>query len=162
VSEPVVFAVPADIELDPSPLPPDWVIDGAPLARSKRLAQSADGTSTIMAWSCSPGRFTWRYAVDETLHIISGEAFITDEKGEAHRIGPGDMVFFPAGSLSTWQVTKEVKKLAVCRHSMPRPAGYALRIWNRMVDRLSGFSRGPTLPARQPAAGVNAAGASAA
>jgi hypothetical protein len=27
-----------------------------------------------MAWSCTPGRFEWHYAVDETVHIISGEA----------------------------------------------------------------------------------------
>jgi uncharacterized cupin superfamily protein len=138
VSQPVVFAVPAEVELSPAPIPPHWIIEGAPQARSKRLAASADGTASVMAWSCSPGRFTWRYTVDELLHIISGEVFVTDEKGQSRRLGPGDMAFFPAGSSSTWHVTQEVRKLAMCRHSMPRPFGFVLRAWNKLVAILSG------------------------
>jgi hypothetical protein len=90
-----------------------------------------------MAWSCTPGRFTWRYRVDEFIHILSGEIFVTDENGQRRRLGPGDMVFFPAGSVSDWHVTEEVRKLAVCRHSMPRPLGFALRAWNKLVAMLA-------------------------
>jgi hypothetical protein len=100
-----------------------------------------------MAWSCTPGRFEWHYAVDETVHIISGEVFVTDEHGKVHRLGPGDMAFFPAGSHCVWRVTKEVRKLAVCRHSMPRPFGLALRAWNKVVHRLTGFPTGGGLEA---------------
>jgi len=96
----------------------------------------------VMAWSCTAGRFNWRYAVDETLHIVSGEVFVTDEKGEIRRLGPGDMAFFPAGSCSIWHVPEEVRKLAVCRHSMPRPFGTMLRAWNKVVNRLTGVSAG--------------------
>ncbi len=135
---PVVFAVPADVELHPAPIPADWITEGSPQARSKRLGTSADGTASIMAWSCTPGRFTWRYNVDEILHILSGEVFVTDEKGQGRRLGPGDMVFFPAGSVSDWHVTEEVRKLAVCRHSMPRPLGLALRVWNKFAAILGG------------------------
>ena len=134
---PVVFAVPADVELHPAPIPPHWVTEGNPQARSKRLGASADGTASIMAWSCTPGRFTWRYRVDEVIHILSGEIFVTDENGQRRRLGPGDMVFFPAGSVSDWHVTEEVRKLAVCRHSMPRPLGFALRAWNKLVAMLA-------------------------
>ena len=136
---PVVFAVPAEIDLPPAPINPDWIIEGMPQAHSKDLARSADGTCTIVAWSCTPGRFNWHYAVDETLHVISGEAFVTDEQGDVHRLGPGDMAFFPAGSHSRWHVTQEVRKLAVCRHSMPGLLGLALRVWNRLLNRLTGF-----------------------
>ena len=94
MSQPVVFAAPADIELGANPVNPDWIIEGKPQARAKRLAESADGTSSVMAWSCTPGRFEWYYAVDETVHIISGEVFVTDENGKIHRLGPGDMAFF--------------------------------------------------------------------
>lgn len=135
---PVVFAAPADVELSPAPIPPHWITEGTPQARSKRLGTSADGTATIMAWSCTPGRFTWHYTVDEVIHIISGEIFVTDEKGQSRRLGPGDMVFFPAGSVSDWRVTQEVRKLAVCRHSMPRPLGFALRAWNKFVALVNG------------------------
>jgi len=70
----VAFAAPADVELAPNPINPAWIIEGNPQARAKRLAESADGTSSVMAWSCTPGRFEWHYAVDETVHIISFRA----------------------------------------------------------------------------------------
>jgi uncharacterized protein len=163
VSNPVIFAVPTEAELVPAPIPAGWIIDGNPQARSKRLVTSADGTSSVMVWSCTPGRFTWHYAVDETLHIIAGEIFVTDEKGESRRLGPGDMVFFPAGSVSTWHVTKEVKKLAFCRHSMPRPCGHMLRAWNKLACILLGSSEAADAldsgPAAVPAHGARATAA---
>ena len=80
---PVVFAAPADIELLPAPIPTGWILEGRPEAKSRRLGTSADGTASIMAWSCTPGRFTWHYNVDEVIHIISGEIIVTDEKGQS-------------------------------------------------------------------------------
>jgi len=155
MARPVVFAVPAEIDLPPAPIHPDWIIEGTPQAYAKDLTRSADGTSTIVAWRCTPGRFNWHYAVDETLHVISGEAFVTDEKGEVHRLGPGDMAFFPAGSHSRWHVTQEVRKLAVCRYSMPGLLGFVLRIGTRVINRLTGFYGAEVpvsgKPAEQPA-----------
>ncbi len=106
-----------------------------------------------MAWSCTAGRFVWCYKVDEMLHVISGEVFVTDEKGAVRRLGPGDMAFFPAGARSVWHVPHEVRKLAMCRHKMPRPFGTLLRAWNNLIDRVTGFSavKGRTLDARLPA-----------
>jgi uncharacterized cupin superfamily protein len=145
VSNPVVFAAPADVELDPAPIPADWIIEGNPQARSKRLAASADGTSTIMAWSCTAGRFKWHYTVDETIHLISGEVFVTDENDNVRRVGPGEMVCFPAGTVSTWYIPDHVRKFAVCRHSMPRIAGFALRAWNKIANIITGFDGGGAL-----------------
>jgi uncharacterized protein len=140
MSKPIVFACPAEIELASDPICPDWIVEGEPQARSRRLAESADGTASVMAWSCSAGRFDWRYAVDEAVHIISGEVFVTDHNGQTKRLGPGDMAFFPAGSSSRWYVPNEVRKLAVCRHNMPRLFGTLLRVWNKVARRLSGYS----------------------
>ena len=86
-----------------------------------------------MAWSCTAGRFNWHYSVDETVHIVAGEVFITDDSGEERRLGPGDSAFFPAGSRSVWRVPVAVRKVAVCRQAMPRPFGLALRAWNRFA-----------------------------
>ena len=147
---PVVFAAPADVELHPAPIPAHWIIEGNPQARSKRLGASADGTASIMAWSCTPGRFTWRYRSTNRSTSISGEIFVTDEYGERRRLGPGDMVFFPAGSVSDWHVTKEVRKLAVCRHSMPRPLGFALRVWNKLAAMLANPGEASDPLASQP------------
>jgi len=145
VPNPVIFAAPADVDLDPAPIPADWIIEGNPQARSKRLAASADGTSTVMAWSCTAGRFKWHYTVDETIHLISGEVFVTDEKDNVRRVGPGEMVFFPAGSVSTWYIPDHVRKFAVCRHSMPRIAGFALRAFNKIVGIITGSDGGSAL-----------------
>jgi uncharacterized protein len=152
VAKPVVFAYPADCELSPSPIAPHWIIEGQPEARSAKLAITADGTSTVMAWSCTAGRFTWNYNIDETLHVISGEAFVTDEKGEVRRIGPGDMIYFPQGSRSNWYIPHEIRKIAFCRHAMPRPVGVVLRTWNKLIDLMTGFSAGEAdlQPTRQP------------
>ncbi|MGH6672751.1 MAG: cupin domain-containing protein [Xanthobacteraceae bacterium] len=140
MSRPILFARPSDIELGNDPIRPEWVIDGQPLARSRRLAESGDGASSVMAWSCTAGRFNWHYSVDETVHIIAGEVFVTDHNRHSQRLGPGDMAFFPAGSCSTWYVPVEVRKLAVCRHNMPKPFGLLLRAWTKLAHRLSGYS----------------------
>lgn len=138
MSLPIVVAIPAQVDLAPAPIHPDWILSGTPEARSKQLVRSRDGASSIMAWSCTPGRFNWHYTVDETVHLISGEVFITDENGEERRLGPGDMAFFPAGSRSTWRVPAEVRKLAVCRHALPQPLGFALRAWRKLFAIITG------------------------
>jgi uncharacterized cupin superfamily protein len=138
VSSPVVIAEPATVTLVPDPIRPEWILEGAPQARSLSLARSRDGASSVMAWSCTAGRFNWHYTVDETVHIISGEVFITNEKNEICRLGPGDMAFFPAGSRSTWRVPNEVRKLAVCRHSMPWPLGIVVRVCSKVAELFAG------------------------
>ncbi len=143
---PVIFATPTDVELVADPIKPAWVIEGAPQVCSRRIATSADGASSVMVWSCTAGRFNWYYTVDETLHVVEGEVFVTDEKGNVHRLGPGDAAFFPVGSVSTWHVPHYVRKIAVCRHGLPGPFGFVLRVWNKTIDRLTGFSSGRVRP----------------
>lgn len=134
----IVIADPATVALDPSPINPGWIVAGTPEARAKELARSDDGTSVVVAWSCTPGMFHWHYSVDETVHVISGEVWVTNEDDVERRLGPGDMAFFPAGSSSVWRVTSEVRKLAVCRHALPQPLGFALRAWRRLNTIMSG------------------------
>jgi uncharacterized protein len=131
--QPIVIVPSASPELASAPIPQDWVLSGTPEARSRQLARSSDRASSVMAWSCTAGRFNWHYTVDETVHIIAGEVFVTDENGREHRLGPGDSAFFPAGSRSTWYVPTEVRKVAVCRQSMPFLFAFALRAWNMMA-----------------------------
>src|ERR1700677_5332879 len=99
----IVIADPATVALEPAPIEPDWIMEGNPQARAKELARSDDGTSVVVAWSCTAGRFHWHYSVDETVHVISGEVFVTNDDGHERRLGPGDMAFFPAGSSSLWR-----------------------------------------------------------
>ncbi len=58
------------------------------------------------------------------------------------------MAFFPAGSVSTWQVTQPVRKLAFCRHSMPFLLGFALRVWNKLAHIFFGSEEDEALESR--------------
>ena len=42
--------------LHPAPIPADWVLEGAPLARERSLASSSDGTACAVMWDCTSGR----------------------------------------------------------------------------------------------------------
>jgi uncharacterized protein len=89
-------------------------------------------------WTCTPGKFHWHYNVDETLYILEGEVFVTNEKDDVRRLGPGDLAFFPAGSDSVWRVTKDIRKIAFCRQSMPLAAGFGLRAMNKLINIMTG------------------------
>jgi hypothetical protein len=128
----VTTANPATVELFSSPFPAAWVLDGAPQARATAIAHSRDGAMTVIAWSCTKGRFRWQYQVDEMAHILSGEVIITDQSGAERRLGPGDTAFFPAGSSSVWQVIRDVRKIAVCHVAVPKAVGILLRIWSKL------------------------------
>jgi uncharacterized cupin superfamily protein len=142
MSKHVVIANPATVDLSPAPFPAEWVLEGSPQARATSIAHSQDGAMTVIAWSCTKGRFRWQYQVDEMCHILSGEVLITDEAGVERRLGPGETVLFPAGSTSVWQVTQDVRKVAVCHVAVPKLVGFTLRVWNklgRIVSELLGL-----------------------
>jgi uncharacterized protein len=140
MSRSIVIDVASTADLQSTPISAGWVLEGTPTTRSQELARSHDLTSFAMVWDCSAGRFKWHYNKDETLVVLSGEAFITNaEGGDERRIGPGDVVFFPAGSAATWRVPEYIKKVAFLRHTMPRPAGFAVLAWNKFL-RLAGLA----------------------
>jgi uncharacterized cupin superfamily protein len=128
----IVVAAAHATRLEHAPLP--RILRGNPEARSAVLARSRDRTSTTFAWECTPGEFTWDYAQDETLVVLTGEAFVTNEAGEECRLRPGDMAFFPAGSSSRWRVTERIKKIAVVRQHLPPPVGFGVRAWHKLMQ----------------------------
>jgi uncharacterized protein len=134
----IVIEAAASADLKPAPISTDWILAGRPEARSKLLARSHDRTSSIVVWECTPGRFDWHYSEDETVVILSGEVFITTERGEERRLGQGDMGFFPAGSSCTWRVTDRIKKVAVLRKDLPPLLGIGVRGWHLLL-RIAGL-----------------------
>jgi uncharacterized cupin superfamily protein len=119
--------------LDPAPISPDWILAGAPEARSRILARTHDRTASIAVWECTAGRFNWYYSEDETVVIISGEVFITTEDGKERRLGQGDVGFFPAGSSCTWHISDRVRKVATLRKDLPPVLGIGVRVWHRLL-----------------------------
>jgi hypothetical protein len=141
----IVSIDPLSVELRPAPLPPEWVIAGAPSPSSEVIARSADGACSTVVWATTPGTFRFHFVLEETIHILEGELFVSDDAPGApeRRLGPGDTAYFPAGVWQVWRVTKPFRKIAVCRHSMPYAAGLLARAWTRVwpsvskrVDRL--------------------------
>jgi uncharacterized cupin superfamily protein len=122
-----------NLEVEPRPITPDWVSSGTPMSRTKSLARSRDWTANIVVWECTAGSFLWHYSQDETLFVVSGEAFISNENGTERRLGPGDFGFFPAGSSCLWRVPDVVRKIAIVRETMWRPLGFCLKAWKKLL-----------------------------
>ncbi len=139
------LATAAVAELEPSPITPSWILSGTPEARNKMLASNHDRAAHIMVWECTPGHFNWDYSEDETIVVISGEVFITDNIDQERRLGPGDVAFFPAGSSCKWRITSKLRKVAVLRHILPMPLALSLRIWNKLFQIAGMRGRSPLL-----------------
>ena len=129
----IVAATPADVELAPEPIPQEWIISGTPVARGKMLVRSKDYTESVVVWDCTAGSFRWHYSQDETLLVISGDAFLLLENGSERRFGPGDLGFFHAGTTCTWRVADNIRKVAVVRETMWRPLGFGLKVWKKLL-----------------------------
>ena len=143
-----------ELELSPAPIRPEWVRSGNPQARLCEIARSADGTCVTVAWDCTKGTFQWVFGVDETVHLVEGEVTVAQEGRATVTLRPGDVAFFPSGTVTLWQVETYVRKMAVCRHAMPRSLGFALRAFNKVMSLLTGQApagNGFAAPARKPA-----------
>jgi len=135
------------VQLNPTAINPDWVLEGNPVTHNKLLSTSADGTATTLFWDCTAGRFNWYYDVDETVYVLEGSVTIKNQQGLARRVSAGDWIFFPKGSHAEWTVHEYVRKVAFCRSPMPRAVQFARKVY-RVLKKLSGR-------------GSNAAGATA-
>jgi len=139
--ESVIKLAVGQLALNPSPIHPEWVIEGNPIARNKVLSSSADGTASTLIWDCTAGRFNWFYDLDETIYVIEGGVVIRDAGGAARRLSAGDTIFFPAGVRAEWHVEDYIRKIAFCRVPLPRPIVFARRGY-RFLKRLVGTRGG--------------------
>jgi uncharacterized cupin superfamily protein len=135
------------VAMRPAPINPDWVLAGSPVARAGEIARSTDGTTLSAVWDCTAGTFNWHFGVDETVHIVEGEVEVSAAGFAPRVLRAGDAALFRAGTTARWHVPAYVKKIAFCRHPLPRPLGFALRALNRVRLLLSGA------PASLPIAG---------
>lgn len=138
----IVVARPITFESDaqPQPVLPRWVLSGVPVTRTWKVLRSRDLTEDVVVWECTAGCFECHYSQDETVMVVSGEVFITDENGGEQRLGPGDLGFFPAGTSCIWRVPERVRKIAVLRECWWRPLGFGLKVWKRLL-RTAGINR---------------------
>lgn len=123
----------AGIKLEPGTIPPEWLLSGCPDTRSKFLGKSRDKLGYAMLWECGSVSYKWHYGKDEAYIVLSGEGFMTDEKGVEHRFGAGDVAFFPAGTKATWRHPDHFRKVAVIKDAVWPPFAFALRVWSKLL-----------------------------
>jgi uncharacterized cupin superfamily protein len=129
----------------PSPIERAWILDGSPVARAGEIARSTDGTTVSLVWDCTAGTFSWHFGVDETVHIVEGEVEVSADGFAPRILRAGDAALFRAGTTARWHVPAYVKKIAYCRHPLPRPLGFGLRVLARLRALLSGAPAGKPL-----------------
>lgn len=95
--------------LAPLPLDPSQIIEGDPQASATILWKSEDGKQCNGIWECTPGVFDYLHT-DETACLVQGRVQVTPEGGEPLQLGAGDVVFFPEGSRTRWEVYETVRK----------------------------------------------------
>ena len=144
-----IVCSPTEVVLHSAPINPAWILAGTPMARNRELSHSADRTAWTMMWDCTAGRFEWHYDIDETVHFVEGSVTITADGMATRRLGPGDVVFFPAGSKATWEIDSYVRKVAFCRKVLPTPILMMQKLYGR-ARRL--FARSESIGALSPAA----------
>ena len=137
--EPIVSSTLADVKLEPGSIPSAWLLSGQPETRSKVLGKSRDRLGYVVLWECGAVSYKWHYSKDEAYIVLSGEGFMTDEKGVERRFGPGDVAFFPAGTNATWRHPDHFRKIAVLKDSIWRPLAFGLKACSKLLH-ITGLS----------------------
>ena len=135
--EPAIVVASANVILKPAPITPAWILDGNPQARNRELSHSADWGAWTMVWDCTAGKFEWHYDIDETVHFIEGSVTIEADGMPARVFGPGDVIFFAAGSKATWEIESYIRKVAFCRKTLPAPVQVLQKIYSRVRKLVS-------------------------
>ncbi|MGY8681952.1 cupin domain-containing protein [Bradyrhizobium sp. UFLA05-153] len=124
-----------NVDLDPSPIEPSWIIEGNPEARSRLLSSSACHTAHTMIWSCTEGKFNWHYDLDETILVLEGSIVLESDGMPPKRYSVGDVIFFRTGAHAKWHVEGYVKGVVFVH--LTYPFGIAIRAVNKLKSLLA-------------------------
>jgi uncharacterized protein len=115
ITPPFAAAV-ARLELEPWPLAPDQVVEGAPEVRGLVLHEDDAGERGV--WEHTPG-VSRDVEADELFVVVSGRATIELAGGQVLEVGPGDVAVLPEGARSVWRVHETLRKVFQVRRSRP-------------------------------------------
>jgi len=68
------------------------------------------GVADWPIWEKEISKFPIDFDETETAYVLEGEIIVTPAGGEPVRIVPGDLVVFPEGLDSQWEVVKPLRK----------------------------------------------------
>jgi uncharacterized protein len=139
--EPLLRGTPGNAELADAPIEPSWIEEGDPRARSVILSATDDRLAYSALWECTAGRFTWRYANDETIYILDGGCRLVQPGQPEMRLSPGDSAHFSRGAVVTWTVDTHVRKIAFLKNAAPRPISIAIRLTKAALKHLMALAR---------------------
>jgi uncharacterized cupin superfamily protein len=139
----ILAATMADVEMERSSIPTEWLLSGRSETRFKLLGKTRDRLGFAMLWECGAVSYKWYYANDEAYIVLSGEGFMTDEKGKEHRFGAGDVAFFPAGTRATWRHPHHFRKVAVLKDAIWPPFALGLKAWNKFLQMVGIRGKAP-------------------
>ena len=105
--QPVAAIAAAAARLEPEPLDPAQILDGAPQTSAFVLATTPEGGETGV-WRCTPGRFS-DVEADATFVVLDGRATIEWDAGRLD-VGPGDVCALAAGTETVWTVHETILK----------------------------------------------------
>lgn len=134
---PLVSHALGDLEMEPCPITPDWVLEGDPQARIALHSRSGDEAATTAVWDCTAGTFRWHFDWDETVVILEGEVHVTAEDGSQRTLRTGDIAYFAGGTCATWRIERYLRKIAFCRKRFPKPVALAYRLRNALRGEAS-------------------------
>ncbi|WP_238173615.1 cupin domain-containing protein [Kribbella speibonae] len=97
-------------EIPTAPLDPTKIVQGAPLAGFRLLAEV--GGAEVGVWEMTPGIAT-DVEVDEVFAVLSGSATVTFDDGERVELVPGSIVRLRKHERTTWAVHATLRKLYV-------------------------------------------------
>jgi uncharacterized cupin superfamily protein len=87
------------------------VTEGNPQASIRIDTGSANSTSRLGIWMCTPGTFSAIEKGDELQTLIEGKLTLITENGVRTEFGPGDSFYTEKGERLTWKITESVKKV---------------------------------------------------
>jgi uncharacterized cupin superfamily protein len=107
----------ANAELEPWPLPqldgPEGhgVVAGEPRISGRVLWRSDDGKTATGLWECTPGTIGGSFVFTETDYLLTGRMTCTLPDGGTFEAKAGDVLLWPEGTKTTWEVHETVRKL---------------------------------------------------
>ena len=96
-----------------STLPAAKLLRGNPEQRVWNAYADPAGRLFVGHWESEPGKWSIRYTEQEYCEILAGRSVITDGRGVATAVGPGDRIVIPAGFEGSWEVLETTRKVYV-------------------------------------------------
>lgn len=96
---------------DTSSSPIDQPLEGNPQTTTHNFFTSSDQRFFAGVWESTAGKWRVNYSEQEFVHMLAGEAILSDEQGNAERVKAGDSFVVPAGFKGSWESLGQVRKL---------------------------------------------------